>query len=380
MRLLSLAKLPALSFAVFLICGLTSAQAYAIRVDFNTNLRNAPSLDANVVTSAPAGATLQVTGAYNRWLKISHNGGEVWMADWVSYSRVESSPQPSTETQSAMSAAPVDNCCFVDRECHSDQDWTDGYWAFQNMQCAAPSQTQPGTSVQIPAPARSASVSPAQIDNCCFAGWQCHTDEDWRNGYQAYQEHQCNASQTVTVDTSQVDNCCRVNQQCATEEDWQRGWAAYQHYQCDTSIPITIVGGGGFRAQMTDSLLLLKRTSPKWYGYTISGLKRIVQTDSYEQTYVDTSAKTFYLHYSDHPPEAFSYHSHLVFTAGIFVHEACHVHRYEAGLVSGGLEGEKACTEVQLAAHLAIDPHDPRIAEHRETLANIHDPSTWWWN
>ncbi len=92
------------------------------------------------MTSARAGATLQVTGAFNRWLKISHNGGEVWMADWVSYSRVESSPQPTTETQSATSVTPVDNCCFVDRECQSDQDWTDGFWAFQNGQCAAPVQ------------------------------------------------------------------------------------------------------------------------------------------------------------------------------------------------------------------------------------------------
>ncbi|MDE2950844.1 MAG: hypothetical protein OXT68_08750 [Chloroflexota bacterium] len=38
-----------------------------------------------------AGATLQVIGAFNRWLKISHNGGEAWMADWVSHSRVEDS-------------------------------------------------------------------------------------------------------------------------------------------------------------------------------------------------------------------------------------------------------------------------------------------------
>ena len=51
----------------------------------------------------------------------------------------------------------------------------------------------------------------------------------------------------------------------------------------------------------------------------------------------------------------------------------------KAGLQSGGLPGELACTEAQLEAHIAIDPHDFRIDEHRETIANIHDPSTWWW-
>ena len=27
----------------------------------------------------------------------------------------------------AGSASDIDNCCFVDRQCHSDQEWVDGY-------------------------------------------------------------------------------------------------------------------------------------------------------------------------------------------------------------------------------------------------------------
>ena len=130
---------------------------------------------------------------------------------------------------------------------------------------------------------------------------------------------------------------------------------------------------------MRESLLLLQRTTPRWYDYTIRGLKKIVQTDSYENTYVDVDSKVFYLNYDDAWPTDFARHPHLVFTASILVHEACHVHRHEAGLQSGGLPGELACTEVQLEAHIAIDPNDYRIEEHRETIANIYDPSTWWW-
>ena len=42
----------------------------------------------------------------------------------------------------------VDNCCFVDRQCNSDQDWVHGYWAYQNNQCAAPSPNQSDSSQQ----------------------------------------------------------------------------------------------------------------------------------------------------------------------------------------------------------------------------------------
>ena len=57
--------------------------------------------------------------------------------------------------------AQVNNCCQVNRQCHNDADWTNGYYAFQNGQCAEPAQSQAATSAQTGAS--------AQIDNCCFA-------------------------------------------------------------------------------------------------------------------------------------------------------------------------------------------------------------------
>ena len=104
------------------------------------------------------------------------------MADWVAYTRVEGSePTPGQTTSN------IDNCCFVDRQCHTDQDWTDGYWAFQNNQCPAPAQSLTPTSSQP------VSGAPAQIDNCCFVDRQCSSDQDWINGYHAYQNNQCGA-------------------------------------------------------------------------------------------------------------------------------------------------------------------------------------------
>ena len=150
------------------------------------------------------------------------------MASWVGHTRVEGSEQTVSQP-----ANNIDNCCFVDRQCNSDQQWTDGYWAFQNGQCAAPIQTQ--TQVSTPA---STAGSP-QIDNCCFVDRVCATDAEWTDGYYAFQNSQCAApagSQTAAQPArnvpADVDNCCFVDRQCATDEDWTNGFYAYVVGQC----------------------------------------------------------------------------------------------------------------------------------------------------
>ena len=111
--------------------GTVFAQSYAIRVVFNTNLRASYSLESAVLSSARAGTTLQVVGQHGRWLRVQRDGAEYWMASWVRHERVE-------QTQTQQQQTNIDNCCFVDRQCATDQEWVDGYWAFQNGQCAAP--------------------------------------------------------------------------------------------------------------------------------------------------------------------------------------------------------------------------------------------------
>ena len=148
------------------------------------------------------------------------------MASWVAHTRLEGQQY---------AAGDVDNCCFVDRQCQNDQDWVNGYWAYQNGQCGVPTQSQVQTSVQP-----TASVS-SEIDNCCFAGWPCHNDQDWVNGYWAYQSGQCGgqaqAQSQATVqlaggESTQIDNCCFGGRQCHTDQDWVDGYLAYQSGQC----------------------------------------------------------------------------------------------------------------------------------------------------
>ena len=216
-----------------LLGSMVSAQNYNIRVAFNTKLRSAASLEANIVESAPAGTILNVLGEAGRWLQISRNGATVWMASWVRHQRVDTSQQ----TQAPQQQTTIDNCCFVDRQCNTDQDWTDGYYAFQNGQCAAPAQTQTQTTTQPVT-----TIAPAVIDNCCFVDRQCSTDQDWTAGYYAFRDGQCAApAQTQTQTATQpvtstapavVDNCCFVDRLCQNDQDWTAGYYAFLNNQC----------------------------------------------------------------------------------------------------------------------------------------------------
>ncbi|MCY4072891.1 MAG: hypothetical protein OXG60_16480 [Chloroflexi bacterium] len=312
---------------ILLLQSVALAQTYSIRITNNTNLRAWYSLDSAIVETAPAGATLDVMGSHNRWLRIDRKGKDVWMADWVAYTRVED----SASTTQAQATSNINNCCFVDRQCQTDQDWTEGYWAFQNGRCAVPARMQTQASTQP------VNADTATVDNCCFIGWQCATDDDWLNGFQAYQTNQCKHP------------------------------------------GIALEGSPGFILQMENALDMLRDRAPHWYDYVIRGLDRIRQAPP-EVIGVHVGGRLFDLDYSDDPPPGVSYDSHTTHDAAMLVHEACHVHRYEAGLEPGGLAGESACVETEIQALEVINPNSGWIQYSRRVLANIHRPECqWWW-
>ena len=217
-----------------------SAQGYAIRLTYNTNLRASNSLTSGIVATAPAGSILQVLGQQGRWLQIDRNGNQVWMAGWVGHSRVQS-VQPAVSPPQTVSN--IDNCCFVDRQCNTDQDWTDGYWAFQNGQCAAPAQTQPQTQATAAAaaapPTHQLLERPEDIDNCCHLDRECHTEEEWRAGWVAFKELECwdayhkwrRTPDPNYMPAAGSDNCCTApGWLCLNDQHFDAGFRAFQDY------------------------------------------------------------------------------------------------------------------------------------------------------
>ena len=301
--------------------GVASAQSYHIRVTNNTNLRASHSLDSAVITSARAGSTLQVVGSVNRWLRVQHEGRELWMASWVSHSRVDA--------EAAAPPADIDNCCFVDRQCQTDQQWTDGYWAFQNKQCSAPA-----TTVSDMSPAPETATSASDVNNCCFLGWICQSDEEWERGYRNYQVGQC------------------------------------EHQ-------VSIEGSDGFKATMYEALKLLRERSPHWYGYILNGLSKIREVaGSILRVYTYRGEVEWGRDYNIWMRQEYD------LVAGALAHEACHVYNRRSGQfhIDDDLGDERACVQIEIQALQEIGADPWEIRSQQNLLANMHKQECQWWH
>lgn len=348
-------------FAVFVACmlllGVASAQPYSIRANRGLNLRAAPDRSADIADTVTSGSILQVIGESGRWLKIVRYGREVWLANWVDYSRVdESAPAPNPQPVTS-APANVDNCCYVDRQCQSEAEWEAGYWAYQNGQCPASAQPQPVTSAQPVA-----SV-PANVDNCCIIdNLNCVTDFEWRRGYWAYQVGHCAApgqhqSTTPALPAASAPttggNCCDTVWQCRFEEDRVQGYWAYQINQCAglpqiSAITLTgpvprIEGSSLFVSTVTASLKWLKSLAPDWYNYVVTGMDLIVELPvpvslgdgvhtctayaNYHERKV--SVETCWMWWTLGGNRTVEFDQASI--AAMLAHEACHIHTHEEG-------------------------------------------------
>ena len=341
--------------ACLLLFGIASAQEYSIRANRGLNLRTAPSRNADIADTVRSGTILQVVGTFNRWLKIDRYGRQVWLADWVDFSRIDSIAPPASPALPAPSG-PVDNCCYVDRQCHSDLDWMGGWHAFQNGQCAAPAQPQPAT------PAQPVASAPANVDNCCYVDRQCHSDLDWMGGWHAFRAGQCAAP-------------------------------GQPHRATPSGSMPRIEGSDIFVQHIITSLNWLKRLSPAWYNYVVNGMDLIVEVPTSPRGTME-----FHNHYDFYtkscsasvsirerrvevqtcwmewtmlgtgPPE-FDQPD----TVGMLAHEACHVHTREAGTHFPSQEREEEeCNKYYIGAYL------PLQYEFHKDLDPSRGTSNWW--
>ncbi len=356
------AKFIAAIIAGFFLCVVSYAQDYSIRANRGLNLRAAPSLNADIAGTVTAGSVLQVIGQQDRWLQINQNGGTLWLAEWVNYSRIDSgqptgSQQPNTQ---------IDNCCFVDRQCQSDQEWIDGYWAYQNNQCTAPAQPQSAT------PGQPVATTTAIVDNCCFVDRQCQSDDDWLRGWHAYQFGQCAApAQRVASAPVTGGNCCSLGWPCRTEVEREQGYWTYQINQC-AGLPQTsavtlsgpvprIEGSSRFVGHITATLKFMKSVAPAWYNYVITGLDSIVEEKVHVPPFRDGQITDCYAfaNYGERKATvqtcfmswAIKHNGPVEFdqadTAAALGHEACHIHTHEEGkYFATGEDEEELCGQM----------------------------------
>ena len=120
-------------------------QANMAYVAGTMNVRAAATIESAVVAKARSGDVFTVSnsaqGATWCWLKIDLG----WLAKTARvqsskplHTTTSTSASTSASTETQQTRSDIDNCCFVNRHCQSEQDWVDGFWAFRRQECSAP--------------------------------------------------------------------------------------------------------------------------------------------------------------------------------------------------------------------------------------------------
>lgn len=178
---------------------------------------------------------------------------------------------------------------------------------------------------------------------------------------------------SVIIAQQEIDNCCFVDRQCKSEQEWVDGYWAFQNNQCITSSQPPVVhapslhvprieGDARFVAQIEAALNLLQERAPSWYSFVVSGSNVIVPTVGlswaiYKDRRIEISNR--------HAFAPRGYQTQLLFLAGVLVHEACHIHRYENGLYTWDRKVEEfACISKQIDMTREISPNHSLVQWH----------------
>ncbi len=303
-----------------LLCSVASSQSTHVRVDSQTNLRDDHSLDGGILETVPAATILRVINWQDHWLRVVHGRERAWMADWVNYALLQSG-------EDAEATKPL-----------------------------------------------------SQAENCCVLEWQCPDQKARTSGHWAYRYRRCHRTETYLTEDFSIHNCCFLGERCPRDQHWREGYANFSKFECEVR-GVQIEASDEFKLRIYQAIAMLKDRAPVWYAYTISGLDQIREiSDSTRagayvklRRYDDVASKVIV----EAPGDA-----SIIWVAGVLVHEACHVHVYEAGLFTAWgsqPEEEKACTEVQLIVTDIIDPTNYYHDYLQTLIDNIHDPAYQWW-
>lgn len=291
-----------------ILCGAASADVTYIHTTQDTGLHTKAYSWLSPAGIVPAGTKLEMSGENTfadgeRWIYVEYNGELYFIPSWVPHTRsVLRLPSVlDAPSQTVSTPAKVDNCCFVDRHCETDQEWTDGYGAYQNNEC--PVSAPSGQPISQP----SIGSAPANVDNCCFVNRHCETDQEWADGYWAYQNNEC----PVSAPVSAVQPIANARPQ--------------------------VVGSTEFVQGLESTLSLMQQKAPQWYQY-VASVTRLIEQD-YEPehcrsagAYVGSGKTTIGTCMLYGPVRGALYRVSL---AGILAHEVCHHHGHDVNPETG---------------------------------------------
>ncbi len=163
---------------------------------------------------------------------------------------------------------------------------------------------------------------------------------------------------------SDIDNCCFVDRQCTTEQEWKDGYWAYQNNQCGVPVQSTlivsgrplIVGSATFISRLETTLDYLSANSPTWYAYVVGGTEKITEfSDGVEGNCRAQAAGGHTEMESCIPYFGTSYEMQIFHTAAVLAHEACHTYQQRSGRHFAPEEVEPPCQQAARDTIKALD-------------------------
>lgn len=205
----------------------------------------------------------------------------------------------------------------------------------------------------------------------------------WYNfdlGWMAETSHVRSTDPTQPVDagsaapSTNIDNCCFVDRICTSQQELSDGYSAYQRNECpgpphqgaSGGHAIGIEGSSEFNKLMSETLDLLQSSSQKWHHYVASAVDRIIEDENNYTMSALSAARTVkaapYRRLIRLGSDTIRRDQAVLRSATGLVHEACHIHRYEAGFVYGPytkITEELACIQAERNMMRVVSPDYP---------------------
>ena len=226
----------------------------------------------------------------------------------------------------------------------------------------------------------------------------------WAADWLSYTRLDGASPSSATSARAEIDNCCFVDRQCQSDAEWESGYRAYQNNECPApaqtsartpaskppgSAPL-IQGSRSFVRHIEATLNWMQRDAPEWHHYAIGGLDLIVEVPVPVSGVQQLCTALAYKHERKATletcwskrfrVEGLPARMDQLTTAAALVHEACHVHRYEAGFMYGPSTRDRegfVCRQHGTGVGVALDPYGRYFRETFEGEPSLQVVRRW---
>lgn len=204
-----------------------------------------------------------------------------------------------------------------------------------------------------------------------------------------------------------INNCCFVNRQCESDQQWTDGYFAFQRNECPVSAPVqtqsssayagmTIIGPQAVVDRVQQALTMLYERTPHWWDYVTGAFNtiKVISRAEFDSDYHSCEkGHPSHCYLAERIPRILAEDALrscailggcgdaiFVELLSSFVTAACELYNLDAGVVAEDWEAYRACIGTRIEAQREIDIHNHYQGDFHGQYNRISaDPATWYW-